>query len=412
MMRSMYAGVSGLRNHQIRMDVIGNNIANVNTVGFKTSRVTFRELFSQTMRSASALGDGRGGTNPMQVGLGMTLGSIDEIHERGNVQYTGINTDMAIQGDGFFILKDGNNTLYSRVGTFDIDSNGNLVDKANGLRVQGWQANADGTFGTRDSTTLTDIRIPLGSQISPMATENLELVVNLDSRLDIGDTFVVEAAAYDSLGNLHTILITFEKTAVNQWDWTAQWLDPDGNLQDVTPASPQITFQTNGQIDTGASATIQFTLPGAAQVSVDLDMSGITQFAAKSDVGHIFWDGYATGSLERFTVDQSGVITGVFSNGITMNLAQVALASFANPAGLLNEGENLYTVTNNSGAPHVGEPGTGHRGRLAPGSLEMSNVDLAQEFTDMIVTQRGFQANSRIITTSDEMLHELVNLKR
>lgn len=265
MLRSLFSGVSGLRNHQTRMDVIGNNIANVNTVAYKTSQVNFKDTFSQTLRGASApVANSRGGTNPMQVGLGMSIANISVNHTQGSLQATGKTTDLAIEGDGYFILQDSNNELfYTRAGNFELDANGDLVSATNGYRVLG--------------------------------TNNL---------------------------------------AIN--------IRPD----------------------------------------------------------------------EIFTIDQSGTVSVIDANGNSIPRGTIGLASFSNPSGLLKTGDNMYSPSNNSGTAQAGAPGLNGRGTIIPGALEMSNVDLSQEFTDMIITQRGFQANSRIITTSDEILNELVNLKR
>jgi flagellar hook protein FlgE len=277
-LRSMYSGVSGLRNHQTRLDVIGNNIANVNTIGFKSSRVTFKDLFSQTLQAAtSAYGD-RGGSNPVQVGLGMTLASIDTNHSDGSIQYTGNGTDLAIEGSGFFIIRDGSTLMYTRAGNFDVDEEGYLVVPGSGLRVQGLDPNVDGR--------LVDIRISTGETYDPV------------------------------------------------------------------------------------------------------------------------------GSLQSYSIDGSGTIIGEFSNGLIQDLGQVALARFANPGGLMKVGNTAFMESNNSGIRQIGRAGTAGFGSIASSSLEMSNVDLSLEFTEMIVTQRGLQANSRIITTSDEVLQEVVNLKR
>nr|MBO2507441.1 flagellar hook-basal body protein [Bacillota bacterium] len=408
MMRSMFSGVSGLRNHQTRMDVIGNNIANVNTVGFKASRVTFRQMFSQTLQGASRPTNDRGGTNPMQVGLGMRLGSITPTFTPGNVQTTGSETDLALAGNGFFILRDGNRLIYTRAGNFIIDGEGYLVDAANGLRVQGWMASS-GVLPTPGAGNLRDIRIRLGEAIPARATTRVELADNLDAAAQEGDEVRLTLDLWDSLGRPRSVELVFTRTAAdNHWNWAAYY---DG------------TKLNNGAIRFGADGSLvnvfrdSFTIPaaqldGASAMTVNLNFSGLTQYAAPTTVKMISQDGYPAGELQRFSIDTAGVITGAFSNGITWQLAQVALAGFTNPAGLIDQGGGLFMESNNSGARVVGAAGTSGLGDIVPSSLEMSNVDLSQEFTDMIVTQRGFQANARVITTSDEMLQELVNLRR
>lgn len=430
MMRSMYAAVSGLRNHQTRMDVIGNNIANVNTIGFKKSRVTFQDAFSQILRGASRPEGGLGGTNPMQVGLGMVLGSIDTIHTKGNTQTTGNMTDLAIDGNGYFILNSGSGSqVYTRAGAFRFDSEGNFVNP-DGLKVQGWYLDEQGNRlagpgGTVDPTAdPTDLAlIPSLTQSPPKATSSVKLSGNLDAGTAAGESFTRSFTVYDKLGNAYSVSVRFTKrgttdlpltdpTNPNEWQWevlpagqtgTAKGnlaFDADGNLT-TTPPTVNVTFDPDSTV-TGDDCIQTF------------DFSGITQYADPrgESLINVTQDGYAKGDLEEITVDASGVVSGSYSNGVSRPLLKVALATFTNPGGLISKGGSLFAVSNNSGAPQVSEPGSGQAGAIAPSSLEMSNVDLSEEFTDMIVTQRGFQANSRVITVSDEMLQELVNLKR
>lgn len=430
MMRSMYAGVSGLRNHQVRMDVIGNNIANVNTVGYKKGRVTFQDMLSQNIRGASSPQGGRGGSNPQQIGLGMTINSIDTVWTPGSSETTGKITDMMVEGDGFFVVSDGDNKYYTRAGNFDFDSLGNFLTPS-GLKVQGWMADNTGVI---DNTKgIGSIQIPKGTNIQPKATVTAQVVGNLDangvepSGTDPGTTVTVPMDIYDSLGRNWTMNLQFEKIGPNTWDVT---LDPASIPTWTNPPSitgGPLVFNLDGTLDTASSALpvqIEGTPPDAADfaitdsTAITVDLATLTQYASQlqdgsgSEVKLNSQDGYASGVLNGFSIDASGVITGRFSNGFSQQLAQVALTNFNNPAGLTKSGENLYAESNNSGRPQTGTAGTGGRGSISPGKLEMSNVDLSQEFTDMIVTQRGFQANSRIITVSDEMLQELVNLKR
>ncbi|QIA26939.1 flagellar hook protein FlgE [Thermaerobacter sp. PB12/4term] len=406
MMRSLYAGISGLQNHQLRMDVVGNNIANVNTVGYKSSRVTFKELFNQTLRGASApAGPARGGTNPIQIGLGTALGGIDVIHQAGNPQVTGVVTDMAIQGDGFFVLQDATGGYaYTRAGDFRLDAEGYLVN-ADGLRVLGWQAQG-GVLPARDALNLGAVRVPVDLAVPAQASTRVTWSSNLDATAPTSSPLTQAIDVYDSLGNSHTLIFTFTRTGPNQWSWdAAAAADPVTSL-----GSGTLTFSSAGLLTAGSPGTVNFNPPGADPMTLTVDFAGLTQYAGPS-TAEATADGYPAGQLTSFSVDASGTITGTFSNGMTQPIAQVALAAFANPAGLLRDG-NLYWESNNSGVARIGEAGIGGRGSITPGALEMSNVDLSREFVDMIVTQRGFQANSRVITTSDEMLQELVNLKR
>ncbi len=412
MMRSLFAGVSGLRNHQVKMDVVANNISNVNTAGFKAGRVTFSEMFSQNLSGASAPEDGRGGTNPMQIGLGSNIAGIDTLQGQGSLQTTGNDTDMAIEGEGFFILSDGEGAVYSRSGAFRPDAEGYLVD-AGGRIVQGWMGEG-GNLPITDATSLENVRIPVGETIGARATTRVAYRNNLDSDAEVGDEWTTPIEVFDSKGTRHSIGVTFTKDAANQWSWSVA--AEDGALTVTTdPASPQIEFDEAGFIAQEDHETGEITvsgIDGADDIEVEVDFSGISQFSGASTVSATERNGAPMGTLESFMVDPSGVITGVYSNGRVQTLAQVGMAAFANPGGLVKAGNSVYMESNNSGIRQVGPAGTAGRGDIAPGSVEMSNVDLSAEFTEMIITQRGFQANSRIVTTSDEMLQELVNLKR
>lgn len=315
MMRSLYSAVGGLRNHQTRMDVIGNNIANVNTIGYKASRASFQDILNQNLQGASAAQGGKGGVNPMQVGLGMTTSSIDNLFTNGSVQSTGVGTDLAISDDGFFILSDGTTDVYTRDGNFDFDNDGIFVSRSSGLKVMGW------TSGSYSN--------PPVPQISPVIPGTLDLV------------FPDYDAASTPLQELKII---------------------KGGIYDTTSIDP-----TAGD---------------------------------SNDV------------LNSVSINKAGQIVGTFASGLNAVMGQIALAKFNNPGGMTKLGSNTYTPSANSGTADVGAASTGGRGSITPGALEMSNVDLSQQFSDMIVTQRGFQSNSKIITVSDEMLETLVNMKR
>jgi flagellar hook protein FlgE len=424
MLRSLFAGVSGLRNHQVRMDVIGNNIANVNTVGFKASRVNFAEALSQTIRGAQAPSEARGGMNAMQVGLGVQVGSIDTLFTQGNLQYTGNLTDLAIQGDGFLVVGDGLRRFYTRDGAVVMDADGNLVHASSGLRLMGWQADATGAVDT--AGPLAPLTIPVGTQIPPMATARATLAGNLDGGAPVYDPgdpatasgrWTTTLTVYDALGNPTQLRLVFTKQGANEWQWELFYGDEpspvgSGTLSFADPDSP-------GRLS-DPTAPVEVTVPlsslapdlGAPDLTFEIDFGGVTQYASPSTVALQSQDGYASGSLESFAIDGNGVITGLYSNGRTQVIGQVALALFTNPGGLLKAGSNLYAESSNSGPAAVGAAGTGGRGTLTAGALEMSNVDLAQEFTNMITAQRGFQANARVITTSDELLQELISLRR
>lgn len=451
MMRSMFSGVSGLRSHQTRMDVIGNNVANVNTLGFKSGRVTFQEVFNQTLRGAGApdAALGRGGTNPMQIGLGTGVGAIDTMMTRGSSQRTDNPTDLSIEGEGFFIVKGSNADTYkfTRAGNFGLDKLGNLVS-GSGMNVYGWMdyeyPNNDGVpkFNTeaemKPINLYTDEKNGNKRVIDPKATTVAKLSGNLNSGFEEGDTaeaaqFSTPFTVYDSLGNAHELRISFwkgEPGTGDTTDWT--YRVEEKTIVDGKPVysgdtiaddgeTGTISFTKDGKIvippppdaDSPSFPKIVITAPGAEDIEVTPDFSAITQFAADCSVKPTNVDGYTTGNLVTFNIGSDGMLTGVYSNGQQQPLGLIALASFSNPAGLQKVGDNLFMPTTNSGDFTKGVPaGSEGVGNLSPGTLEMSNVDLSREFTDMIVTQRGFQANSRIITTSDEMLQELVNLKR
>jgi len=427
MLRSMFSGVSGLRSHQTRMDVIGNNIANINTVGFKASRVTFQEIYNQTLKAASAptSATGRGGVNAQQVGLGVSVGAINVLHTQSGAQRTDKATDLAIDGDGFFVVSDGVSNFYTRAGNFDIDPQGYLVS-ASGLKVQGWtNRNIDGdiiTTGTTNEINLANLSMP------PRATSEIGFEGNLDSGLDINDTVEYTTSIIDSLGEEHNIKLIFTKIAPNQWNLLIEPAAADSKIinsplydsSDPTnfPGAQPIEFDGNGRLVwplegiTIPSIVFNNGAVTTENLRISFDPQKFTQNDSESSVKISYTDGYLYGVLTNINIDSMGRVVGIYSNGQARTDAVIAIARFSNPAGLLKLGDNLFQISANSGEPITGQAGLDGRGTINPGALEMSNVDMANEFTDMIITQRGFQANSRIITTSDEMLQELVNLKR
>lgn len=481
MMRSLYAGVSGLQNHQTRMDVIGNNVANVNTTGFKKGRVNFQDLLSQTQAGAARPGERIGGVNPKQVGLGVNIASIDTIHTQGSLQTTGVKTDVAIQGEGFFIFRDGDQNLFSRAGAFSLDAEGTLVNPSNGMRLQGWQAQTiDGQTFVNPSSEIGDLRIPIGSKDPAKATSEVFIASNLNKITPTipadnpsaeavrAGTWQTSYQIFDPFGGNLRLEIDYarapEEQGANLWQGTMRLVDADGN---EVPAQLSvggtanadadntflIQFDNFGTLESLQNAAggidnvedlqiqVQFQVPDTAipdvvdpeavnpafigapgdpitqTFNVNLGEVGsftdsTTQFASESSNKIKRQDGYTMGYLQDFRIDQSGTITGIYSNGTNRSLGQIALASFVNPGGLEKAGENNYVVSINSGEPDVGPSGVAGKGKFIAGALEMSNVDLATEFTDMIVTQRGFQSNSKTIQTSDQMLQELLTLKR
>lgn len=464
-MRSMYSGVSGLRVHQTKMDVISNNIANINTVGFKRATASFKESFNQTLSSASSANQDRGGINPQQIGMGANVGTIVNVMGQGAAQRTDYGSDLMIDGDGFFIVKDASGFSFTRAGVFEVDAKGNLVDP-NGLNVCGWKAVEDPDKPGQQKIikdTVTPINIYDGDNLYSPAQQTTSIEFTGNFNQITNPTQKNTISFYDSQGNKYTINVQFEKNQANANQWTISIPEanpqPQGgqNLVEVTvngsekmylpaanlviapaPAPATLQFKADGTLDfagVGGSTSIniqnidlkQLKKVGAngALVNANLggelnnpdtlkvDFSKVTQFNSKANVTSEAKDGNTAGSMTGYSIDANGIIRGTYSNGQTKILAQIPLANFKNPAGLEKAGSNLYKETGNSSEfDGIGVEASALGSKLQGGALEMSNVDLSYEFSEMITTQRGFQANSRIITTSDEMIQELVSMKR
>jgi len=392
MLRSLFSGISGLRAHQTMLDVTGNNIANVNTTGFKASQTQFQDTLSQVLTSAGAAQDGVGGTNAAQVGLGVRVAGITTNFQQGAAQLTNRSTDMMISGDGFFVVRKGGDQFYSRAGAFDFDSTGQLVTPDGG-KVQGWAADASGVIDPNGP--LVDMRLPIATLMGAAPTAAATFEGNLPADAALGTALVRKMDVFDASGTASDLRVTFTRTVAG-WDVV-------GTIGAGAPVPGAITFNPDGTLATGGSLTV-----GA----VTVDLSTITGFAGLTTVESLSQDGRAAGTLQSFIINSDGTLLGAFSNGLKQAIGQVSLATFTNPAGLMKAGASLYSTSVNSGDPQIGAAGSNGRGALTGGTLEMSNVDLSAEFTNLIIAQRGFQANSRVITTSDELLQELVNLKR
>ena len=409
MLRSMLTAISSLNLNQNYMDVIANNLSNANTTGFKASRFSFQDQFTQLLSVGTSPSTSQGGTNPTQIGLGVRLGNISPLFSQGSLQSTGRNSDLAIVGDGFLMYANNGKTFYSRDGMLTMDSDGYLVHGSSGMKIQGWQATTAGTV-TNLATNVPpgEIRLPLDTTLARQ-TGNTTMIGNLNSTTAVNGTYTATLGVYDSLGVYHNLAVTFSKTADNTWNWS---VSGDGATRLTDPAS-RVNFSNTGQFVSGAG---QISLPGAngaATQTINIDFAKLTQLASTSSVNMGDQDGLAAGGLSSFQISNGdGKIYGLYSNGMQQLIGQVAVARFINPMGLIHNGENMWLAGINSGEPNVGEANTNGRGTIAASTLEGSNVDMAQEFTNMILAQRGFQASSRIITTSDEMLQELVNLKR
>ena len=392
MLRSLFSGISGLRAHQTMMDVTGNNIANVNTSGFKSSQTVFEDTLSQMLKAAGAPQGSNGGTNPAQVGLGVRMAGITNNFGQGAAQNTGRSSDLMINGDGFFVVRNGAESQYSRSGAFTFDANGKMVNPDGGV-VQGWTA-TNGVVNTNASPS--DVVLPMGTLLRPNPTTSMIVGGNLPADTTSTAPIVTSITTYDAQGNKVPMTVSLAKNSATSWKVTVT----DGV---TTSPATTVTFAANGSTPNPTSVVFN---------GVTVDLSGLTSYAGTSTVAALSQNGSEMGSLQSYTISSDGMLVGVFSNGLKQPLAQIAMATFNNPPGLEKVGNSMYRSTVNSGASQLGVAGGGGRGMVQAGALEMSNVDLAQEFTNLIIAQRGFQANSKVISTSDELLQDLVNLKR
>ncbi|MFQ5766693.1 MAG: flagellar hook protein FlgE [Acidobacteriota bacterium] len=427
---SFFSGLAGLQAHSGKLNVIGDNLANLNTIGFKASRTIFADVFSQSAGGASVNGAG----NPIQVGLGVQTASIDQIFSQGSLQTTGVVTDMAIQGNGFFVLADSaGGRTFSRAGHFTFDRDGNLVNGA-GHFVQGFTSK-DARGKILASGPISNIVVPAGLTSPPQATSSIEMVANLDANAPNGGTFSTTISVFDSLGAQHDINVTFTgvDTAVPPDGISDEWdLDltiDGGEVAGGTAGTPfslapttRLQFDATGQLISPAS-DISFTTPafanGAAAQAITYQLlnpttgkGNLTRFADMSAASSVNQDGFGVGQIRALTINPDGLVSGIFSNAVTIELAQVALATFNNPNGMLKNGLSTLIGTTASGSATIGAANAGGRGSITSSALELSNTDITEEFTDLIITERGYQANSRIITTTDQVIQEALSLKR
>ncbi|MCX7929371.1 MAG: flagellar hook protein FlgE [Chlorobi bacterium] len=434
LLRSLTSGVSSLRAHQQRMDVISNNIANVNTIGFKASEAMFAEQLAQTMAPAMAPATTFGGRNPVQIGLGVHIGAIRSNFAQGSLRTTNRPLDVALNGEGFFIYRLNGVDYYSRAGALSLDRDGNIVDSTTGAIVQGYNIVRD-TDGRplKDRTginvlsrQLSGLRIDPGVRSAPRQTENVVLSGNVSATLNDGEAVNASVTLYDNVGNTHVLQLTLTKTATAGEFTLSATLD--GNTLTLPAATVQ--FNPDGTLNT----PLDLTIPGAdlntalGTTGLPFDdtkslvvtlaktgdlLSGVTQFATASTLTAVQQDGFPPGDLQNLSVDSTGKIIGLFTNGQSEVLGQLALAQFANPGGLSRDGNGMFTVSPNSGLPIVGTAVEIFQATsVVGGALEESNVDLTEQFADLISTQRAFEAAARTITVSDQMLQEVNNLKR
>lgn len=451
MIKSMFAGVSGLRAHQVKMDNIANNISNVNTDGFKKTRVNFTEMMNQTVKDASGSSLAKGGTNAVQIGLGVQVGSQNTINTQGNLKSTGRNLDLAIAGEGYFIVSNGGQSFYTRNGILSVDKEGNLVN-GEGLKVNGKLVNENGEIPSL--YPLEPIKIPLGQTVTPKATNQIKMSNNLDSSAIQGQKHITSIEVFDNLGGSHVVELEFAKGASNgEWDLKTSLSQTNPLIQDwLATNSPgfdslntaakltalenandailgaartsKVLFASDGTLDEDATRTangtaapdllhkVSFTPKGGNTLNVDLKIDNLTQYSSVSTAMANSQNGNPTGILKAINFNDKGEVYATFSNGFNKKLGVVALATFSNPEGLKKTGGSLFEETTNSGIVSIGVPGENDKGSITPGYVESSNVDLSEELTEMIVVQRGYSVNGKVITTSDEMLQELVNIKR
>jgi len=418
MISSLFAGISGLSANSTAMTVIGDNIANVNTTAFKSDKFSFANVLSQSMGTSTTDG----------IGRGVQFNGVSPSWSQGSIENSSNATDMAINGKGFFMVEDNSGSaFYTRAGEFTFDREGYLVNP-DGLYVQGYGVSSVAADGPITLGSIENINVPAESTAPPQATTAFTLDINLDAGAAVNDTFASTQTVYDSLGNAIPLTLTFTKTAANEW--TADVSVPTGTVAtlpgDINISNATLSFDGNGNLTTGTDPSITLTnlvsgaadISGGNAISWDLfDSAGatngdLTQYAAASTYNFNIQDGYAAGNLRGVSVDESGYVYGAYSNGQLTPLYQVVLADFPSYYGLSKLGHNLYAESPASGQAMPGVALSGSLGSISPSAIEMSNVDLAQEFVKMITTQRAFQANSRVITTSDEVLQELINLKR
>ena len=413
MFTSFSTALSALNAISTGIDVVGNNLANLNTTGFKTSVVSFHDLVTQS------LGAGLGET---QVGFG--VGSPITLREfsQGALQTTSGPLDAAIQGDGFFIVSGQNGTEYTRGGNLQVDSSGNLTT-ATGEQVQGWTADAAGNLNT--NAPISDIQVPVGSAKAPIASTQFSFDLNLNAAATAGpppDSFSSSVQVYDSLGGSHTVTVQFTKSATaGQWDYSVSV--PDSDLKNpFTPVTGSITFDANGHLVTPAPTDppVQIQLQGLADGASDMTLNWnfyngtsprMTQFAQPSALSAVAQDGAPPAQLNHVGIGNGGTIIAQYSNGTQVVVGQLAMAMIRNPDSLIAVGNSNYQTSARSALPAIGVPGTGGRGTVMGGAVESSTVDIAQEFTNLIVLQRGYEANTRVVTTVDQLSQDTINLK-
>lgn len=406
MIKSMDSAVSAIKAQQTRLDVTANNIANVNTVGFKKSRTVFSTLLSTTLRSASGPTENRGGINPSVIGMGVQVSSIDAIHTQGIVSSTGRGLDLAIQGDGFFTVTDGNNIYYTRNGAINLSPTDGSLCLSNGYKLMGYPIDSNGKVDK--NAGLQPITVPTGTDVVVQSTTNVSFAGNIDSSSAVGDVVSIPFSVYDSLGNKHDFKIEVTITGVGEAEWEVMGgagLTLGGN-------TGTLKFDANGAVENATGGPLTFTPIGANPMNIEMDFSNTSMVNKTSDFSMKSQNGMPAGSVQSVSVTNGGNITITYSNGMSKDIAALGIAIFDNPAGLTVGNDSLFESSTNSGAVVMFAGGESTKATVLSGYLEGSNVDVSEELTDMIKTQRAYQMATKVITTSDEILQELTNIKR
>lgn len=408
-MASFSIALSGLQADTVALNTIGNNLANLNTTAYKKQSTTFEDLFYQQMGVS-------GSSNPIQVGVGTRVSGTQTTYQQGTILPTGSSADMALDGDGFFITEQGGVQALTRAGNFQLDQSGNLIT-VDGASVMGYPVNG-GAVDT--NAALSPLHLPIGVTEAAQATSNISITANLNAAATVGTTFTTPVTVYDSLGQSHSMTVTYTKTAANTWSYSADL--QSGDAAAASNNTGTLTFDSNGNLIAPAANITGVTFTGMADGSSDMvvnlnlfDSNGnstLTQSTSASTNTATDQDGFASGTYQSFTVDGSGVIYAMYSNNHTAEVGQVAVARVTNPDGLAKIGNNSYITTNASGAAIFGVPGTGGRAKIEDSALEQSNVDISEEFANLIVAQRSFEANTKTMTTFDAVTQSALNLVR
>ena len=410
-MPSFSIPLSGLSADSVALNTIGNNLANLNTTAFKGQTTQFEDLFYQQIGNS-------GSGNILQEGVGTKVQTTDTDFTQGSLNNTGVTTDLALSGNGFFVVQQGGLNQLTRAGNFQLDSKGNFIS-AEGASVMGYTA----TNGVVNTTgPLTALSLPIGTVESAQATQNIGFTANLNAGSAVGTTYPASVTTYDSLGQTHLATVTFTKTAANTWSYSAAI--PAGDYTGTTAnTTGTLTFNSSGQLTAPAANVANITFNGlsngAANLVFKLDLyptagavSTLTQSTAPSQTNANTQDGFASGIYNGFSVDQTGTLTATFTNGQLETVGQVAVATVADTQALSITGNNNFAATNSSGQIIAGVAGTGSRGTITDGSLELSNVDISTEFANLIVAQRAFEANAKTVTTFDTVTQDTIAIIR